>query len=89
MPASKRIIITLSPKMLSELDEAAFLEKKNRSQLLREAIHYYLGERKKNLIKEQMKKGYKEMAEINLTLTRNTCNIDEEALLNGLEKLVE
>jgi len=89
LPASKRIIITLSPKMLSELDEAAFLEKKNRSQLLREAIHYYLGERKKNLIKEQMKKGYKEMAEINLTLTRNTCNIDEEALLNGLEKLVE
>lgn len=68
MPASKRIIVTVSESLLSEVDDITALESKNRSEIVREAIRFYLGERKKILLREQMKKGYMEMSEINLSI---------------------
>ncbi|QGT98742.1 Programmed cell death antitoxin YdcD [Candidatus Syntrophocurvum alkaliphilum] len=64
-------------------------ESKNRSEIVREAIKFYLGERKKNLMREQMKKGYLEMAEINLNIATENCCVEEEALVNSIEKLLE
>lgn len=66
MPLSKRIIITVPESLLCEVDEFTHIEHRNRSEIVREAIIFYLGERKKELTIEQMKKGYLEMAEINL-----------------------
>ena len=66
MPDSKRIIVSVPADLLSEVDKITQFEHKNRSEIVREAIIYYLGERKKATIIEQMKKGYLEMAEINL-----------------------
>ncbi|HWI65567.1 MAG TPA: hypothetical protein VNT75_27380, partial [Symbiobacteriaceae bacterium] len=40
----------------------------NRSALVREAVRIYVEERKKRDMREQMKRGYREMARINLTL---------------------
>lgn len=68
MPASKRIIITVPESLLYEVDKITHLEKRNRSEIVREAIMFYLGERKRELMIEQMKKGYMEMAEINLSI---------------------
>jgi CopG family transcriptional regulator/antitoxin EndoAI len=68
LPASRRIIITVPEKLLSEVDDITVFECKNRSQIVREAIRFYLRERKRALTIEQMKKGYLEMAEINLSL---------------------
>lgn len=89
MPASKRIIITVPENLLSEVDSVTQLESKNRSEVVREAIRFYLGERKKNLMIEQMKKGYMEMAEINLSIASETSGVEEEALANCIEKLLE
>lgn len=80
MPASKRIIITVSESLLSEVDDIMVLESKNRSEIVREAIKFYLGERKKILAIEQMKKGYLEMSEINLRLARKNNGLEEEVL---------
>ena len=66
MPLSKRIIITVPESLLCEVDEFTHVEHRSRSEIVREAIIFYLGERKKELTIEQMKKGYLEMAEINL-----------------------
>ena len=66
MPDSKRIIVSVPADLLIEVDKFTQFEHKNRSEIVREAIIYYLGERKKATIIEQMKKGYLEMAEINL-----------------------
>lgn len=66
MPASKRIIITVPESLLCEVDQFTHLEHRNRSEIVREAIMFYLGERRRELMIEQMKKGYLEMAEINL-----------------------
>lgn len=89
LPASKRIIITVPENLLAEVDHITALDSKNRSEIVREAIRFYLGERKKNLIKEQMKKGYLEMAEINLSIACENIVLEEEALNNCIEKLLE
>ncbi|MGR6835254.1 CopG family ribbon-helix-helix protein [Syntrophomonas erecta] len=89
MPASKRIIITVPENLLSEVDDVTVLERKNRSEIVREAIRFYLRERKKALRKEQMKKGYLEMAEINLRYAHENNGVEEEALSNCIEKLLE
>ncbi|MGI5879912.1 MAG: CopG family ribbon-helix-helix protein [Syntrophomonadaceae bacterium] len=89
MPASKRIIITVPENLLSEMDDISTQECKNRSEVVREAIGFYLGERKKNFIREQMKKGYMEMAEINLKFACENCGVEEDVLNNCIEKLLE
>jgi len=89
LPSSKRIIITVPKSLLYEMDCVTTVECKNRSEIVREAIKFYLGERKKILMKEQMKKGYLEMAEINLNLACENTGLDDEALTSGIEKLLE
>ncbi|MDD3269222.1 MAG: ribbon-helix-helix protein, CopG family [Syntrophomonadaceae bacterium] len=89
MPASKRIIITVSESLLLEVDNITTMESKNRSQIVREAIKFYLGERKRILAMEQMKKGYLEMSEINLSLASKNSGVEEEAMINDIEKLLE
>lgn len=89
MPASKRIIITMPENLLVEMDKLTAVECKNRSEIVREAIRFYLGERKKSLTREQMKKGYLEMAELNLSLASENYGLEEEALTNGIDKLLE
>ncbi len=77
MPLSKRIIITVPESLLCEVDKFTHIEHRNRSEIVREAIMFYLGERKKELTIEQMKKGYLEMAEINLHMAvEDTSNED-------------
>ena len=66
LPDSKRISINIPADLLGDLDELSHLENKNRSEIVREAIVAYLAERKKMIMIEQMKKGYLEMAAINL-----------------------
>lgn len=68
MPDSKRISINIPADLLGDLDELSHLENKNRSEIVREAIVAYLAERKKTVMIEQMKKGYLEMAAINLCI---------------------
>ncbi|MGI5912292.1 MAG: CopG family ribbon-helix-helix protein [Syntrophomonadaceae bacterium] len=89
MPSSKRIIITIPENLLYEVDDIKVMECKNRSEIFREAIRFYLGERKRKLLIEQMKKGYLEMAEINLNIACEHSSVENEALDNGIEKLLE
>lgn len=89
MPASKRIIITVSENLLSEVDAFTVMESKNRSEIVREAIRFYLGERKKELMIEQMKKGYLEMAAINLQIAAEHTDLEEEVQNKCEENLLE
>ncbi len=68
MPDSKRIVINVSADLLDEIDKISHIENRSRSAIIREAIDLYLEERKKLLLIEQMKKGYQEMAAINLCI---------------------
>jgi len=78
LPASKRIIVTISEILLSEVDHFTVLEKRNRSEIVREAIIFYLETRKRELMIEQMKRGYMEMAPINLTIACEASSLEED-----------
>ncbi len=89
MAQQKKILISLSDSLLKEVDALASLQNVNRSEFIREAMKLYIRERKKVEISDRMKKGYEEMAEINLELARYCYDADCRQLLSYEEKLSE
>lgn len=79
MPGVKRIMISLPESLLAEVDGLATMERRNRSEFIREAMKLYITERKRRNIREQMKRGYQEMASINLALAVENYDLENEA----------
>ncbi len=79
MAETKRIMISLPQNLLTEVDGIVALEKRTRSEFIREAMKLYLQERKKRQIRERMQKGYLEMAKINLALSKEAVYAENEA----------
>ena len=61
------------------MDGIAAAEQLNRSEFIREAMKLYIAERKRRLLREQMKRGYLEMARINLALAVEHYRLEAEA----------
>lgn len=76
---NKRIVISLPQNLLKEVDGLVAQEKVNRSELIRQAMKFYLQERKKRTIRETMQRGYMEMAHINLHMAAEAFSAEEEA----------
>lgn len=89
MAESKRIIVSLPDSLLKEVDTIVNLEKKNRSEFIREAMKLYIRERKKMEIREQLKKGYLEMANLNLALAEHSLSEDTLSFGSYESKLAE
>lgn len=70
MARQRRIMVSLPAGMLQEVDGITSEEKLNRSQLIREAMRFYLEERKRRHLREQLRRGYVEMAQLNLELAQ-------------------
>jgi CopG family transcriptional regulator/antitoxin EndoAI len=75
----KRVMISLPDTLLEEVDGIAAAEQLNRSEFIREAMKLYISERKRRLLREQMKRGYLEMAKINLALALENYRLEAEA----------
>lgn len=86
---NKRIMISLPVSLLEEVDGITGQEKTNRSRLIREAMRFYLEERKKSRLREEMRRGYLEMAQINLALAQEAFFYEEEVRVEIESKLVE
>lgn len=84
---TKRIMISVPQNLLQEVDGLVKKENSNRSELIRQAMKMYLRERKKRYIRETMKQGYMEMANINLNMASEAFQAEEEADLT-LDRLV-
>lgn len=78
MTQVKRIMISLPDSLLAEVDGIVAAERLNRSEFIREAMKLYIAERKRRLLREQMKKGYMEMAKINLLLAVEQYSLEDE-----------
>ncbi len=89
MGESKRIMISMPVTLLEEVDDLITIENKNRSELIREAMRFYLEERKKSRLREELRKGYQEMAALNLSLAQEAFSYEEEASVVIKKKLVE
>lgn len=69
MAVNKKIVVSLPETLLEEFDKIVDCkDNKNRSKFIREAVILYIRERKKDFMKELMKKGYQEMADINVEM---------------------
>ncbi len=64
MSHAAKISISLAPELLRAADEVAHQEGKPRSHVIREALTLYLKERER----QEMIKGYQEMAQLNREL---------------------
>jgi len=84
---TRRIVVCLPEKIIEEVDDIVSMEKRNRSDFIKEAIYSVLLERRKAGVREQMRQGYLEMAQINLTLARDLFHVEEEATIRYEKKL--
>ncbi len=89
MVANKRIMISVPTALLQEVDGFTCDENMNRSELIREAVRYYLAEKKKSRLREEMRLGYLEMSRINLRLAQEAFAYEEEVRVCIERKFVE
>ncbi len=80
MAQARRIMITLPDSLLREVDGIARDEKRNRSEFIREAMRRYIEERRRHELAERLRKGYREMARLNLELAGEAVAAENEAL---------
>lgn len=85
----KKILISLPDNLLKEVDHIVSVEKTNRSEFVREAMKLYLREKRKIEMRERLKKGYLEMAEINMRLAEMYMEADSEQQFKYEERLGE
>ncbi|MBS4178612.1 CopG family ribbon-helix-helix protein [Lederbergia citrea] len=85
--ATTEIIIRLPQQLIAELDGFAEMENVNRNEFIYRATKMYLRERRKRQIVESMRRGYMEMAKINLAIASEAIQAEYEAE-NTVERLV-
>lgn len=68
MSQVKKILINVPDTLLQEVDAVVLNEKVSRSRLISRAVRQYIRKKKSTDFKQQMKIGYREMADINLKL---------------------
>lgn len=89
MSELKKILISLPDNLLKEVDSIASVEKINRSEFVRAAMKFYIREKRKIEMRDRMKKGYKDMAEINARLAEMCFEADNEQQQKYEERLKE
>jgi CopG family transcriptional regulator/antitoxin EndoAI len=77
--ATTEIVIRLPQALVTELDGIVKQENGNRSELIYQATKMYIRERKKRQIREAMRRGYMEMAKINLSIASEAFLAEYEA----------
>ena len=85
----KKILISLPDALLTEVDNLATAQKVNRSEFIREAMKLYIRERKKAEMTSRLKKGYEEMAKINIEIAEYCLEADNIQQQSYEEKLAE
>ena len=93
MAETKRIMVSLPNSLLKEVDFIVSMEKKNRSEFVKEAIKLYIREKRRLEVSQRLKDGYVEMSKINLALAEIGFEQDMvelniyETKLTGCEKM--
>ena len=77
MSRQRKILISVPDSLLMEVDDFTNAKNINRSEFIRDAIRLYMKEHKRKELYESLKKGYEEMAEINLEIADFCVDADE------------
>lgn len=89
MAQNKKILLNLSAEMVETLDALAASDGISRTDLIRQALGLYVEQAEKQKLREQLKAGYMQMGEINLSLAEMCFEADTAAWEKGEEKLSE
>ena len=89
MAGVKKVMVSLPDSLLKEVDGILAKENKNRSEFIREAMKLYLMERRKKEIREHLKRGYIQMAQLNLQLAEEGLAADEADLREYEQRVLE
>ncbi|MCX8131265.1 MAG: ribbon-helix-helix protein, CopG family [Clostridia bacterium] len=89
MAELRKIIISLPDNLLKEVDYIVSEAKSNRSKFVREAMKLYIREIRKIEMRDRMKRGYQEMAEINIRLAEMCVEADNDQQKKYEERLEE
>lgn len=73
----KRISITLPEDILSDIDKLSAAENISQSSMIESIIKIYLAERRRIENRNNLMKGYAEMASINLSIAQEFFNSDQ------------
>ena len=65
----EKIVFNLPDSLISEVDHIVQIENTNREDFAKAAFQFYITQKKKFDLKESMIKGYREIGQINLTLS--------------------
>lgn len=90
MAQLKKILISLPDNLLKEVDSIVAMEKINRSEFVREAMKLYIREKRRIEMRDRLKKGYQQMAEINVKLAEicfEADNDQQQKYEDGLREL--
>jgi CopG family transcriptional regulator/antitoxin EndoAI len=85
----RKILISLPDNLLKEVDSIVSVEKTNRSEFVRKAMKLYIREKRRIEMVDRMKKGYQEMAEINMKLSEMCFEADNDQQQKYEERLGE
>lgn len=86
-------MVSLPNSLLKEVDFIVSMEKKNRSEFVKEAMKLYIREKRRLEVSQRLKDGYVEMSKINLALAEIGFEQDMvelniyETKLTGCEKM--
>ncbi|GLC29670.1 CopG family ribbon-helix-helix protein [Clostridium omnivorum] len=89
MSSSKKLVVNLSESLNNEFNKALEQDCKKRSEFIREAIILYIEEKKRLSLIEQMRKGYMEMAQLNVEISEMGFAKDIDELKKYEAKLSE
>lgn len=89
MAEVKKIAVCMPDTLLKEIDDLVCVESCNRSEFIRNAMRFYIKELKRNTTIDRMKRGYMEMAEINITLAEVGLTADNETIIRYETRLAE
>ncbi|WP_239256144.1 CopG family ribbon-helix-helix protein [Listeria ilorinensis] len=81
------ISVILTEELIQELDLVVEKEKVGRSEVIREATQLFLKQKKAREMRDEMKRGYTEMATINFAIACECTHVEAEAENRNIEIL--
>ncbi len=78
MAAAKKVELILPENLLETVDSIAKKENMTRSECIENAMRFYIEEREKRELREQLIRGYQEMAEINIKISEDFFSAEQE-----------
>ena len=78
MAAAKKVELILPENLLETVDSIAKKENMTRSECIENAKRFYIEEREKRELREQLIQGYQEMAEINIKISEDFFSAEQE-----------